>query len=551
MTPLKADLKFKKISSLISNSKTSSNPASQKRMLVMGITQNSKSELSWLPALNKQKELSSLLKEISTLDHFKGSSAESLALFKQDALLSNLSSYRDLFLFGLGEFKNLSPQDVMILGAKLGQDLRNSKITEADVYLDSLIDAPTGHASDFAGRKDLGGKVTAEDFFEKFFVGLQMGLYSFDVYKTLSSKTTSKKESSKAPLQLNLLSSRFTETQARSLLNRVHVLSESVYVARDLMNLAPNDLYPDSLAKKTQELGRKAGFTTTIWDEKKLSTEGMNGILAVGKGSARPPRLIVMQHNASKKNLPTLVLVGKGITFDTGGISLKPGPGMEAMKMDMGGSACVIAAMNGIAKLKAPLKVIAIVAAAENMPDGTATRPGDIYKAYGGKTVEVLNTDAEGRLVLADALEYAKSFNPDAVVDAATLTGAVMIALGGACVGIMGNNNNLIDAWHKAGAKEGERSWELPLYKEYADDMKSKIADIQNIGSNRNAGSSKGGSFLNFFVENAYPYLHVDIAGVMDATKEQGAFCVGGGTGIPTRTFIELALNFKKYFPKA
>jgi len=538
MTPIKADLRFKKISSL--------NKHAGKGFLVLGLAQESKdtSKLTWLPALKKSKEFQGLLSTVSSLERFKANSSESLALYNQGPALSEFPSYTNLFLFGLGEFKNLSAQDVLIMGAKLGQDLRASKITEADIYLDSLVAAPTGQAQDFAGRKDPAGKMDRDAFFEKFFVGLHLGLYSFDEYKT----SKENKEASKKMLSLRLLSSSITEVQARRLLDRVLAQSESVFAARDLMNLPPNDLYPESLAKKAQELGRKSGFSTTVWDEKKLASEGMNGILAVGMGSARPPRLIIMQHNGTKKNLPTLVLVGKGITFDTGGISLKPGAGMDAMKMDMGGSAAVIGAMYGIAKSKAPVRVIALVAAAENMPDGKATRPGDIYTSYTGKTVEVLNTDAEGRLVLADALEYAKSFKPDAVVDAATLTGAVVIALGGACVGIMGNNAKLIEGFQTAGAKEGERAWELPLYKEYGDDLKSKVADIANIAGSRGAGSSKAGAFLNYFVDNAYPYLHVDIAGVMDSTKEQGAHCTGGGSGIPTRTFIEFAVNFKKYF---
>jgi leucyl aminopeptidase len=537
MTPLKADLSFKKINSLRNHS--------GKGLLVLGVTQDSKdtSKLSWLPALKKSKEFTSLLAMISTIERFKGDSGEGLALYKQSSILSQFSSYSDLLLFGLGQFKDIGAQDALILGAKLGQELRNTKVTEADVYLDSLISAPSGQAVDYAGRKDPAGKLSAEAFFEKLFVGLQLGLYSFEDYKS-----SDKKESSKA-IELRLLSSSMTEVQVRKILDRIHTLSESVYIARDLMNMPPNDLYPESLAQKAQEIGRKAGFSTTVWDEKKLAAEGMNGILAVGKASVRQPRFIIMQHNATQKRLPTLVLVGKGITFDTGGISLKPGAGMEAMKMDMGGAASVIAAMYGIAKAKAPVRVIALVSAAENMPDGNATRPGDIYKAYGGKTVEILNTDAEGRLVLADALVYAKTFKPDAVIDTATLTGAVCVALGGACVGIMGNNARLLEAFQLAGAKEGERAWELPLYKEYGDDMKSKVADIQNIGTNRNAGSQKGGAFLNFFVDNAYPHLHVDIAGVMDATKEQGPHCTGGGTGIPTRSLIEFAVNFKKYFP--
>jgi leucyl aminopeptidase len=538
MTPLKAEIRFKKITSLAKHNGTGT--------LVIAFHQDAKAEGSpqLLLALRKLKELLPLTTALKKLPRFKAAAGEGLALYQQSSsLLKEIPAFEDLMLFGLGKIEKPTLQDILVLGAKLGQELRNNKITTAEVFVDSFLFAPTAHAVDFAGRKNLAGKIEKDDLLEKLLVGLQLGLYSFDNYKS------KKKDGSKAEaIEIRLLSSSLNESQAKQILDRVLVASESTYIARDLMNTPANDLRPSDLAKRATELGKKAGFTTTVWDEKKLESEQMNGILAVGKGSSAPPRLIVMQHNATKKGVPTLVLVGKGITFDSGGISIKPAAGMEYMKMDMGGSAAVIAAMYGIGKSKLPIRVIGIVASAENMVSGDATRPGDIYKAYGGKTVEVLNTDAEGRLVLADALEYAKSFKPDAVVDVATLTGAVMVALGGACSGIMGNNAALIKAFHEASAAQGERTWELPLFEVYADDMRSKIADLQNIGSSRNAGSQKGGAFLHAFVEDSYPWLHVDIAGVMDATKEQGAHCPGGGTGMPTRSLIELAANFKKYF---
>jgi leucyl aminopeptidase len=537
MTPLKAEIRFKKITSLSKHSGTGP--------LVVAFHQDAKSEGSaeLLPALRKIKELQPVVSGVKKLTRFKAGAGEAVTLYQQSAsLLKDISGFEDLFVFGLGKTEKHSRQEILTLGAKLGQELRANKITTAEVLVDSFLYATSAPALDHAGRKNIAGKIDKEEVLEKLLVGLQLGLYSFDSYK-------SKKDDAKPQVfNLTLVSTTFSEAEARKILASVQIAAESTYIARDLMNTPSNDLRPADLAKRAQEIGKKAGFSTTVWDEKKLAAEGMNGILAVGAGSSAPPRLIVMQHNGSKKNVPTLVLVGKGITFDCGGISIKPAAGMEYMKMDMGGSASVIAAMNGIAKSKAKIRVIGIVASAENMVSGDATRPGDIYKAYGGKTVEVLNTDAEGRLVLADALVYAKSFKPDAVVDIATLTGAVMVALGGACSGIMGNNASLIDAFHNASAVQGERTWELPLYEVYADDMKSKTADLQNIGSSRNAGSQKGGAFLGAFVEDAYPWLHVDIAGVMDATKEQGAHCPGGGTGMPTRALIELATNFQDHF---
>ena len=537
MTPLKAEIRFKKITSLAKHSGG--------QTLVVALFQDPKSGNTpqLLPALRKTKELQPFAESLKKLPRFKAAAGEAIALYNQGStLLKEIPAFEDALLFGLGKIEKPSLQEVLILGAKLGQELRNNKITSADLFIDSFLVAPSAAATDFAGRANLVGKYGKEEFLEKLLIGLQLGLYSFDSYK--SKKDDAKTQS----IDLRLVSTVLTESTVKKILDAVRIAAESTFIARDLMNTPANDLKPADLAKTAQDIGKRAGYTTTIWDEKKLAAEGMNGILAVGRGSDAPPRLIVMQYNATKKNVPTLVLVGKGITFDSGGISIKPAAGMEYMKMDMGGSASVIAAMNGIAESKAAIRVIGIVASAENMVNGDATRPGDIYTANGGKTVEVLNTDAEGRLVLADALVYAKTFKPDAVIDVATLTGAVMVALGGACSGIMGNNAKLIKGFHQASAAQGERTWELPLFEVYADDMRSKTADLQNIGSSRNAGSSKGGAFLNAFVEDAYPWLHVDIAGVMDATKEQGAHCPGGATGMPTRSLIEFAVNFKEHF---
>jgi leucyl aminopeptidase len=276
----------------------------------------------------------------------------------------------------------------------------------------------------------------------------------------------------------------------------------------------------------------------------------MNGILAVGQGSINPPRFILMEHNAGKKNLPTIVFIGKGITFDTGGICIKPAPGMEDMKMDMSGAASVVGAMYAVAQLDLPVHVVGMIASAENMPGGRAVKPGDVYTAHSGATVEVINTDAEGRLVLSDALSYAKEYKPDCVIDIATLTGAVIVALGYTSSGIMGNDGELLEGFRRTSEKVGEKVWELPLYAEYIDDMKSKCADYRNSGD-RAAGSQKGGTFLNFFVDGAYPWVHVDIAGT-DVPKGQGAHCPPDvGSGVPVRALVEFARNYKSYFKGA
>lgn len=462
-----------------------------------------------------------------------------------DSLRGEVISHDSFLAVGAGSSKDNHSEALLDLGGKIAQTLKKHKVSSVDIYVDSFhVPASTkgkDHPVDFAGRPMPGGAANLETVLEMLSTGVRLGLYSFEQYKT-KSKDQKKPEAYK----LRFISTKIASAQGNSIIKRVSELCEAVSLTRDLQNLPACDLYPELLAKKAQALGKSHGFGVKVFDEKKLKTEGFEGIIAVGRGSVRPPRLIVMEHNMSKKNAPLLVLVGKGVTFDTGGVCLKPAGGMEAMKRDMSGAASVLGAMVAIAKLKLPIRVLGMIAAAENMNSGSAVLPGDIYTAHGGKTVEVINTDAEGRLILADVLSYAKEFKPNCVVDVATLTGAVLIALGGTATGIMGNSGVALDAVKKASALAGERVWELPLYEQYANDMKSSIADIKNIGSSRNAGSQKGGAFLNYFVDDAYPWVHMDIAGTSDTASEQGAHCIkDSGTGVPVRTLVALAENFQ------
>lgn len=533
MTEVKAEIQFKKFNNKF-------NP-SQKTLVVGLGTKGNEFQISaqakkWPLVKSLFESVFSGEEAFKNLEGFHGKLGQSFFF----ASTNLVEGYKNLLLIGLGESEKLTAQNFLSLGASLGQAVKSQGLSGVELALESLVPKSLKAGEDRAGRKIPGGKLELTDAYEKILSGLHLGLYEFTAYK---SQDKNSKKSKK--IAFNVVSTSLTDSQGKKLLLKSEILSESVYIARDLMNTPPNDLRPNDMAQTASKIGRTAGFTTTIWDEKRLKKEGMNGILTVGRGSKAPPRLIVMSHNASKKNLPTLVLVGKGVSFDTGGISIKPSPGMDAMKMDMGGAATVIGAMSGIARSKAPVRVIGIVGAAENMPDGDATRPGDVYTSYTGKTVEVLNTDAEGRLVLADCLGYAKTFNPDAVIDLATLTGAVVIALGAACQAVMGNDAKLIESFIDRSYAEGEPSWELPLFQSYVDDIKGKVADLQNIGTNRSAGSSKAGAFLGEFVD--YPWLHVDIAGVMDAgAKDQGAHCVQGASGIPTRSLVEFAYHFKK-----
>jgi len=270
---------------------------------------------------------------------------------------------------------------------------------------------------------------------------------------------------------------------------------------------------------------------------------GMGALLGVAQGSHQPPKFIILHYRGGKEHAAALGLVGKGITFDTGGISIKPAPGMADMKSDMAGGAAVIAAMSAIAQLKPRINVTALVPATENMPGGGAQKPGDVVRALNGKSIEVVNTDAEGRLILADALSYARRLGLSPVADVATLTGAIVVALGRAAMGAMTNSEPLLDRLREASAAAGEKLWQLPLFEEYKEHIKSEVADIKNVG-NREAGSITGALFLQEFIEDT-PWVHLDIAGVDQVEKEKGAL-VKGSSGVPVRTLVNLALSLAR-----
>ncbi|MDF2181885.1 leucyl aminopeptidase [Neptuniibacter sp. CAU 1671] len=294
-------------------------------------------------------------------------------------------------------------------------------------------------------------------------------------------------------------------------------------IARDLGNLPPNICTPTYLAERALELEAEfEALTTTILDEDEMAELGMHCLLSVGKGSEQPSKLVVMQYNGGVEGEAPHVLVGKGITFDTGGISLKPGDSMDEMKYDMCGAASVFGAINAVCEMALPINVVGIVAAAENMPSGHASKPGDIVTTMSGQTVEILNTDAEGRLVLCDALTYAGRFNPASVVDIATLTGACIIALGHQASGLMSNDDQLAQQLLEAGVQAGDRAWQLPLWDEYQEQLDSNFADMQNIGG-RPAGSITAACFLSRFTKE-YRWAHLDIAGVAwNSGKNKGA----------------------------
>lgn len=324
-------------------------------------------------------------------------------------------------------------------------------------------------------------------------------------------------------------------------LTRGHAIGDSTNFTRDLANEPPNILTPTEMANRAAKMAKELGLKCEILDEARMKKLGMGSLLSVSIGSEQPAKLIVLRYTPSKstaKKNELLALVGKGITFDTGGISLKPGENMDAMKYDMSGGGTVLGTMRAIGLLKPSVPVLGIVAAVENMPDGKASRPSDIVTASNGKTIEILNTDAEGRLILADAVAYAEKLGATKIVDMATLTGAVIVALGDQNTGIMGNDQALVDQIIACGKESGEDFWQLPLSAEYSKQIKSDIADIKNIGPRGKAGTIMGAVFIQEFVDKA-KWAHLDIAGTAwcDSSKPHQA---KGPTGVAIRTLLNL-----------
>jgi leucyl aminopeptidase len=327
--------------------------------------------------------------------------------------------------------------------------------------------------------------------------------------------------------------------------NQLRVLITAIYKARDLVNEPLSFLDAPQLAKEIQNLGKEAGFKVTVLNKARIEQEGMGGLLAVNRGSQTPPTFTVMEYKASKAlNKKPVVLVGKGVVYDTGGLSLKPTPNsMDRMKSDMSGAALVSAAMYAIASLQLPLHVIALVPATDNRPGENAYVPGDVVRMYSGKTVEVLNTDAEGRMLLGDALHWAKRYKPELVMDFATLTGAASVAVGEHGIVCMGTADEAIkSALRTSGDRQYERLVEYPLWDEYGDQIKSDIADIKNVGG-PNGGAITAGKFLEHFTD--YPWMHFDIAGVSFATAKRGYF-PSGGTAFGLRMVLDFLTHYGK-----
>jgi len=435
-------------------------------------------------------------------------------------LYSNTSEVQRILVIGLGKRKGFALhnlREAMGVVAKKADELKIQNVTTAIVGKSAL-------------RKPL------EIILENLAVGFSLGGYKFLDYKTGKNN-----EELKTNLEI-LIEGRIYVAQKHALEKGIAV-ADSVRLSRDLANHPGNVATPTYLAKTAQKIGKFGGMKITIIDKKDFKKMGLGAIAGVAKGSDETAKMIIMEYKSAKKTAKTLGLVGKGLTFDSGGISLKPGAKMDEMKFDMCGSATVLGIMNAVAIMKPKVNVIAVIGSTENMPGGKAYKPGDILTAYNGKTIEVLNTDAEGRIVLADALSYiTRNFHLDALVDFATLTGAVISCLGHEAAAVMGTESSFVKKLLRSGENSGDRLWELPLWDNFCEDTKSKIADVKNMGS-RGAGTIMGAAFLKEFIESDVPWAHIDIAGVAWDNKERPHIPKG-----PSGFGVQLILDFIEHF---
>ncbi len=368
--------------------------------------------------------------------------------------------------------------------------------------------------------------------------GIVLAGYTFDKYK-------SKKDSGIS--QVSIIIPKKSDATVKKGLKLGQVFADSVCLVRDLVNEPPSRLRPNDFAQIALDIaqkGKDAGITIKVFDRKKIEEMKMGALLGVNIGSSEPPAFIHMHYKPANPK-KTVAFVGKGITFDSGGLSLKSPENMETMKMDMAGAGSILGLFKALPALKPDVEIHGIMALTENMPGGRAYKPGDVLIAMNGKSIEVLNTDAEGRIILADALAYAAKLNPDCIIDMATLTGACVIALGSLVAGAMGNDDSLFDDLERASRSTGEPLWKLPLVKDYRDGLKSPIADLKNISSiRREAGSIIGGLFLQEFVDGK-PWIHLDIAGPAWTDREL-PYCKHGGTGFPVRTLLTYLLSINR-----
>ncbi len=422
-------------------------------------------------------------------------------------------------VFGLGDKDNLDVDTLRHAAAEVIKQAERLRCKKIVMIFDDFSEV----------APEMAGQALAE--------GLEMGAYCFDHYRTQN------QEDKHAVQEVVLVFESASFSKFEHGVSRGCVVGNAVNLARDLANMAPNDLTPQIFVDFAKGLfDKKSGVAIEIIDSKKAHALGMNAFLGVAQGSIEPPYMLVLKY-LPQKGKKALGLIGKGVTFDTGGISIKPSAKMSEMKGDMSGAAAVLATMSAVAKLKPAQNVVAVMALTENMCSGNAQRPGDVVSAMNGKTIEIINTDAEGRLVLADALCYALTLNVKEMVDIATLTGACSVALGDVAAAILGNDETLINSFLAISEITGEKLWPLPLFDEYKEYMKSEVADLANASENRLGGTCYGAKFLEEFV-NDVPWVHLDVASMMHYSTASG-YRVKGMSGVGVLNLVAYCCGWK------
>ena len=442
---------------------------------------------------------------------------------KKDKLFLPLGS-KNIILIGLGEEDRFDYEEIRRASARMFKELSARQQNKADILLQSLVTQNTQKIDPIC---------------QALTEGALLASYRCDDFKFKTNKQTL--------TQLFIcLKNNKQKSACEKAVKTGHILAEAVNFSRGLGNRPGNLMTPSILAQTIKKQTEKTKIKTTVWDKKRIEKEKMGGLLGVSLGSSQEPRFIIMNYQGGPKKQKPVVLVGKGLTFDSGGISLKPAQAMDEMKFDMCGSIATAGAMIAIEKLGLKVNVMGLIPSSENMPGQSANKPGDILKARNGKTMEVLNTDAEGRLILADALSYASEQKPQAIFDAATLTGAVLVSLGNLFTGFFTKNESLVERVQKASQKTGERVWRLPLIEEHTQDIKSPLADVANISSGKGAGSSTAAAFLEHFVDKNIPWVHFDIAGTAYNVHNRLDYCSPKmASGVMLRTFVELVRSYE------
>jgi leucyl aminopeptidase len=458
--------------------------------------------------------------DLKVLNDFKADAGEVVFLYGESGTLSASR----IALIGLGEGKNLD-------------DWRKMAVSLSAKIVEMKIDTVAVDFSDIEAFAVSTGQSVAT-LAATFIEGCFAGSYRFDRLKSGKLDKKSSGEQSKGITELLLRVDSKSADEIEKGVAEGNIVGSCQIMARDLVNLPGNYIHAVDIAKAAEESGEKYGYDVTVFHKKEIEALGMGGLLAVNKGSHHPPAFIILDYKPKAKSNAVVALVGKGVTFDSGGISLKPSENMGEMKSDMSGAASVLGAVEAAARLGLPLHIIGLIPSTDNMPGSTAQQPGDVITTYSGITVEVGNTDAEGRLILADALTYGiEKYKPDVIIDIATLTGACIVALGYAVAGFFSNNDKLADEIFQAGQQSGEKVWRMPLWDLYDEQIKSDVADVNNTGG-RGAGTVTAAKFLEKFIDGHNNWAHIDIAGPSFSPKGSGK--VGGGTGFGVSLLVEV-----------